>query len=178
MKKLFVTTFATAFVMALALPAVAQSVCGASGTAGMPSCTSARSGVACCIPPRAQIANKGGKKGKTIALAAQPTIHEHQVAAVVDDRTGNSGGNGNGPVVPAVNKVTNAPAAQTVSEKSTGGTGAGVGTGAAPAAPAAQAAAPAAAAAAPAAAAAASSAKAASAGASRGGGAAAKGARR
>lgn len=194
MKKIFVTTFATAFVMALALPAVAQSVCGAVGTAGLPSCTSARSGVPCCVPPRGQIYNKG--KGKKL-VSQHLHVNEIQESTAPiyegpqDFNPGSGNGNGNGGTVdPSSYKAKKNVATATVpAEKGIGGTGAtptvapsAVKSASAPAAAVtATAAAPAAASAAkaaPAAAAAASSAKAASAGASRGGGAAAKGARR
>ena len=190
MKKIFVTTFATAFVMALALPAVAQSVCGAVGTAGLPSCTSARSGVPCCVPPRGQIYNKG--KGKKLVSQHMHVNEIQESTAPIyegpqDFNPGSGNGNGNGTVDPSSYKAKKNVATATVpAEKGIGGTGAtptvapsAVKSASAPAvAVTATAAAPAAAApAASAPAAAASSAKAASAGASRGGGAAAKSAR-
>ena len=136
MKKLFVTTFATAFVLALALPAAAQSVCGSAGTEGMPTCSAVKAGTGCCVPPAAKIATDTVKPHKKVPhmlahqqqqeMVAQPTLpavkspkttignttvsqQQQQQPAMM--ATGPQGGNGSGKPTISHRPISAAPAA-------------------------------------------------------------------
>lgn len=104
MKKLVVISFASAFVLALALPASAQSVCGSAGTEGMPSCSSVKAGTGCCIPPAAKVSSKTVKKGGKVK-AEMAHANQIQVTAHVNSNqpaemgTGNGGNGGSTPSV-------------------------------------------------------------------------------
>ena len=104
MKKLVVISFASAFVLALALPASAQSVCGTSGTEGMPSCSSVKAGTGCCIPPAPKVSSKTVKKGGKVKAEM---AHANQVQVTVHVNSNQpaemgTGNGGNGGSVPSV----------------------------------------------------------------------------
>jgi len=126
MKRLLITTFATAFVFALALPALAQSICGSSGTEGMPSCSTVKAGTSCCVPPAAKVSSKtvktSGKATVSMATHHQETLQAQQVLPAVKGPSNKPSVSVSAPAAPS------APAAMATGPTN-GGTGTATGTG-------------------------------------------------